>query len=340
MSLSLEHLSFGYQAKPVVQDISFAVEEGDFFCLAGVSGCGKSTLLRVIAGLEKPASGTILLANELIASSSKTIPPEKRNIGLVFQHFSLFPHLTILENVLFGMKEKSSLHAKVLLNTVHYDGDADAYPHQLSGGQQQRVALARALATNPKLLLLDEPFANLDFGLRKMLREETRALLKQKGITTIMVTHDPKEAMQMADNILLMTKDGRIHQQGTPAELYQQPRDSEVALFFGAGNILEGTVENGRLKTILGLCPIPDNIQGLRPTQMMLRPEAITISKEQTSLQGMVERVIFSGSHQMLEIRIAETKILVDDYQLLDVKEGDAVGLKADCTRAHIFINK
>lgn len=337
MTLKIEHLGFAYKQKPILRDISFTVSEGEFFCLAGVSGCGKSTLLRLIAGLEKPASGTITLNDTLLSSTSKTIPPEKRAIGLVFQHFSLFPHLTVLENVLFGMKEKHSQHAKDLLQTVHYDGDSHAYPHQLSGGQQQRVALARALATEPKLLLLDEPFANLDYGLRKALREETRALLKSKGITSIMVTHDPKEAMQMADTILLMTKDGGIRQQGSPQELYQKPVDSEAAIFFGAANLLKGTVGTDGFQTVLGICSIPHEIKEGQPSYMMLRPETILLSKEQTSLEATVSRVIFSGSHQMLELKVAESTILMDDYQLLPISEGDTVWLKADCSKAHIF---
>lgn len=216
--LEVQHLTRAFAGRVVVDDISFAISGGEVACLLGPSGCGKSTMLRLIAGVDQPDFGCIAVNGTTICDSAVFVPPERRQIGLMFQDFALFPHLTVNENVAFGLPGGHARHRDriaALLERVRMTRHAEAYPHELSGGEQQRIALIRALAPNPGILLMDEPFSGLDERLRDGIRDETLALLKDEDTAVLLVTHEPQEAMRMADQILLM-RDGRIVQQGAP----------------------------------------------------------------------------------------------------------------------------
>ncbi len=262
-SVDIEHLEVG---------------AGKLVCLLGPSGCGKSTTLRLAAGLESPMEGEILINGEIMADDDIFVGPEDRRVGLVFQDYALFPHLTVRNNVAFGLTHLSRTESKIralqILDTVGMKEAADKYPHMLSGGEQQRVALARALAPNPRLILMDEPFSGLDIVLRNKVRDETQALLKEMGTTVLMVTHDPEEAMRMADEIVLMQK-GRIIQQGTAGELYTNPVNEFVASFLGDVNRVPAEKTDKGLKTELGTAPIPSGLEDRIVSEILVRPEAI-----------------------------------------------------------------
>lgn len=251
---------------------------GKLVCLLGPSGCGKSTTLRLAAGLESPMQGEILINGEVMANDDVFVGPENRRVGLVFQDYALFPHLTVRNNVGFGLSHLSGTDAKAralqILDTVGMKDAADKYPHMLSGGEQQRVALARALAPNPRLILMDEPFSGLDVVLRNRVRDETQALLKEMGTTVLMVTHDPEEAMRMADEIILMQK-GRIIQQGTAGDLYTRPVNEFVASFLGDVNRVPAEMSGNSLETELGSVPVPSGLENQTISEILVRPEAI-----------------------------------------------------------------
>ena len=246
--LEINSLIQRYGKHTVVDGVSFRLEAGQIACLLGPSGCGKTTLLRCIAGFEDIAGGEIRLHGTQVSRAGMRTAPEKRRIGMVFQDYALFPHLTINQNVAFGLgklkPEDASLRVRQLLATVGLSGQGEKFPHELSGGQQQRVALARALAPRPELILLDEPFSNLDVGLRERLSVEVREILKREGSTAIMVTHDQHEAFAMADEIGLM-HEGRIQQWDVPYNLYHRPANRFVADFIGQGVLVAGVVGDG-----------------------------------------------------------------------------------------------
>ncbi len=258
--LSIQHISIAYANQPILDDLSMQLLKGEIGCLLGSSGCGKTTLLRSIAGFEKPQSGTISLNNSDLFANNIYIPAEKRGIGMVFQDFALFPHLTIEANIDFGLSAlKPRLDAKQrksrvtkMLQLINLESTRKRYPHQLSGGQQQRIALVRALAPKPQLLLMDEPFSSLDVELREQLALEIRDILKQQGISAILVTHDQSEAFMLADKVGLMQR-GKIVQWSSPYDLYHKPVNDYVAGFIGKGTILPGIImENYKIKTALG----------------------------------------------------------------------------------------
>ncbi|MFP4207418.1 MAG: ABC transporter ATP-binding protein [Wenzhouxiangella sp.] len=278
--LSMEDISHDFGSLRAVDRVSLEVQPGEVVCLLGPSGCGKSTLLRIAASLEELQHGRVFINGEdMRTPSGRLVPPERRNVGLMFQDSALFPHLTVLDNVTFGLDRLPSrerrARAMELLETLGMAGSAERYPHMLSGGQQQRVALARALAPGPGLMLLDEPFSALDARLRDRIRDDTLHLLKKAGAGTLLVTHDPEEAMFMADRIALM-KDGRILQMDRPVDLYCRPQDPFVATFFGEVNRLEGVVRNGAVDTPLGRVDAAGLAEG-SPALVMIRPEAIRV---------------------------------------------------------------
>lgn len=278
--LYMEDISHDFGSLRAVDQVSLDVQPGEVVCLLGPSGCGKSTLLRIAASLEELQQGRVLINGEDMRSpSGRLVPPEQRNVGLMFQDSALFPHLTVLDNVTFGLdrlpareRRQRGLHYLDKLGMVDY---AERYPHMLSGGQQQRVALARALAPGPGLMLLDEPFSALDARLRDRIRDDTLHLLKSAGAGTLLVTHDPEEALFMADRIALM-KDGRILQMDRPVDLYCQPRDPFVASFFGEVNRLEGVVSNGHIDTPLGRVDARGLSEGSQAL-VMVRPEGLRV---------------------------------------------------------------
>ncbi|WP_376717474.1 ABC transporter ATP-binding protein [Halomonas piscis] len=281
-ALSLSDVHHRFDRHPVVKGVELSVAPGEVVCLLGPSGCGKTTLLRIAAGLEVLQEGRVGLEGETVAAPGRRhVPPEKRSVGLAFQDSALFPHLSVLENVKFGLKSlpsgKRRERALERLEQLGMAEYADTYPHMLSGGQQQRVALARALAPEPRLMLLDEPFSSLDARLRDQIRDDTLHVLKNVGAATLLVTHDPEEAMFMADRIALM-RDGVIVQTGTPRELYCAPCDPFVVTFFGEVNELYGVVEDGKVSTPVGTVEagwLPEGSEAV----VMVRPEALRVSE-------------------------------------------------------------
>ncbi|MCB9946772.1 MAG: ABC transporter ATP-binding protein [Rhodospirillaceae bacterium] len=277
-----------------VDRASLSVGAGEIVCLVGPSGCGKTTLLRLVAGLEPPQAGSIRLSGRMVADAGGGLPPEDRGVGLVFQDYALFPHLTVLQNVRFGLARaaprKQLLRAEAILERVGMAGLAHAYPHTLSGGQQQRVALARALAPEPNVLLMDEPFSGLDLNLRRSVREETLRLLKDAKAATLIVTHDPEEAMHLADRIVLM-RQGRIVQTGSPVDLYCRPESAFAAAFFGEVNRLSAKAKGGQVDTPLGLLPAPDLADG-EIAEVLVRPEGLSIADASTDPDGVTATIV------------------------------------------------
>ncbi len=277
--LLLDHVSHRYGSLLAVDELSLAVEPGELVCLLGPSGCGKTTVLRLAAGLEPVQSGQVAIGGREVAGPGRSLPPEERGVGLVFQDFALFPHLSVTENVAFGLRglprAAREARARRMLEQVRLADFVTAYPHMLSGGQQQRVALARALAPAPQIMLLDEPFSGLDVALRREVRDETLHVLQSAGVATLMVTHDPEEAMFMADRIGLM-RDGRLVQIGRPSDLYFRPADRFVAGFFGEVNALPGQVGEGRVATPLGPVAAPGLAEG-SAVEVLIRSEGLLL---------------------------------------------------------------
>jgi iron(III) transport system ATP-binding protein len=281
MGLWIEGVSHAFDELEVIKGVDLAVAPRQVACLLGPSGCGKTTLLRLAAGLEHLQTGRILIGGQCMAdaASGTHVPPEHRRTGLMFQDYALFPHLTVAANVAFGLRNgarggKDAVRAS--LRRVGLEHLADAYPHTLSGGEQQRCALLRALAPHPDVLLLDEPFSGLDVTRRAQVREQTLDILRDVGIATLMVTHDPEEAMFMSDRLFVMNR-GLIVQAGAPDEIYLHPRDAFVASLFGPVNRLEATVRGGTVDTPLGILPAPGLGDG-SAVVVMIRPEGIVIS--------------------------------------------------------------
>ncbi|MEC5396222.1 ABC transporter ATP-binding protein [Uliginosibacterium sp. H1] len=297
-----------YDRSDVLRDVSIDVAPGEILCLVGPSGCGKSTLLRLIAGLERVQAGSIAIDGELIASADSHVLPERRDVGLVFQDFALFPHMSLADNVAFGLGKLPRAQRKVvaldMLSRVGLADRADEAPHVLSGGQQQRVALARALASRPRLMLLDEPFSNLDVRLRHRMRVDTLRLLKDSNSASVMVTHDPDEAMFMADRIALMNE-GRIVQLGSPDALYRNPHSPFAAEFFGDVNRIDAVAVQGRAVTPLGAFDAPGVADGAR-VQVLLRPEAILVHPQPVpgSVSARVAASHMLGSYSLLELTV------------------------------------
>jgi len=258
--LKVKNLVHTYNEKVVFEDLNLEIKKGEIHCLLGPSGCGKSTFLKCLTGFEKPSKGEIWLNESALFTSKINIAPEKRKIGLVFQDYSLFPHLDVEKNVSFGLekmsKERRSSLVSELLHLVNLSGYEKKHPHELSGGEQQRVAIARALAPNPNFILLDEPFSNLDPTLRKNLRAQLRKILKERQVTAIFITHDQQEAFELGDRISIL-KDRRIIQTGTPLELYETPEDMFVANFIGSGIFLDAKVnDTGVIDLPFGTIPV------------------------------------------------------------------------------------
>ncbi len=309
MLLEAENLIKHYGDNTVVDGLSFTLAQGAIGCLLGPSGCGKTTVLRLIAGFDQLSEGEIRLAGQTVSRRGATLPPERRQIGMVFQDYALFPHLNVHDNVGFGLHglAPAARAARVteMLALVNLSEAAGAFVHELSGGQQQRVALARALAPRPRLLLMDEPFSNLDVELRERLSLEVRDILKREGATAILVTHDQYEAFAIADEIGIM-HEGRIQQWDTPYNLYHQPTNRFVADFIGQGVLLPGTVLNqNEIEIELGI------LKGHFPTEckrgcqvdVLLRPDDI-VHDDDSPMQAQVTHKAFRGAHILYTLRL------------------------------------
>ena len=305
-SLSIEHVDQQYGQTFALRNLSLDVAPGEVVCLLGPSGCGKTTLLRVAAGIEKPSRGRILINEREVAGPTRFVPPEQRSVGLMFQDFALFPHLSILDNVAFGLKslprKEAEREALAVLSRFGLEGSASDYPHILSGGQQQRVALARALVPRPAVMMMDEPFSGLDVQLRESIQEETRALLAETRATSIIVTHHPEEAMRMGDRIAVM-RNGSIVQQGQAEDLYRRPADLFVARLFSEISEFMFPVSGGAIDTPLGRLPTPRIPDGSTAV-LCIRERGLRIAGNREGLAGRVRNVRFLGDVARVEINV------------------------------------
>jgi len=315
--LTIEGLTRHFGGRAVVSDVSLRVLPGQVTCLLGPSGCGKSTTLRLIAGVDRPDAGRVSVDGRVLSDDQVHLPSEERKIGLMFQDFALFPHMNVAANVAFGLtgtKSEKRAQASEMLSRVHLDGFGSAFPHELSGGEQQRVALARALAAKPRIFLMDEPFSGLDDRLRDGVRDETLEILKEENTAVVLVTHDPDEAMRMADEIALM-RGGRIVQSGAPYNIYNTPVDREAAGFFSDINVIKGKVQGALTGTPFGefLAPgFPDGTE----VEIVIRPQHIRIDFDRSGkgpnptpedgapARGSVVRARFMGSESLVEFRM------------------------------------
>ena len=315
--LVVSNLSRTFGARHVVRDVSLSVEAGHVACLLGPSGCGKSTTLRMIAGVDDPDSGQIVIDGRAVFGAGGTVPPEQRSVGLMFQDFALFPHLSVAANVAFGLtgsRDEKLARVRDLLTRMDLARYEDAFPHELSGGEQQRVALARAVAPRPRVMLMDEPFSGLDERLKDDVRDHTLAVLRDEGTAVLLVTHEPDEAMRMGDEILLM-RDGAIIQRGTPYHVYNAPVDVKAAAFFSDINVIDATVHGALTDTAFGQFLAPGVPDGSR-VSIVIRPQHLGIDFDRggrgplptpengVPARALVERARFMGRESLIEFRM------------------------------------
>ena len=310
--LRVENLSLHYGPVKALDDVSFEIARGTILCLLGSSGSGKSSALRLIAGLERPTSGRITIQDHVVAADDQQVEPERRRVGMVFQDFALFPHLTVKANVAFGVRNRDRARTDsavaALLGDVGLADRADCYPHMLSGGERQRIALARALAPRPRVLLMDEPFSSLDPRLRDQVREQTIDLLRRTGTTTILVTHDPVEAMRVSDRIAVLSH-GRLVQFGTAADIYHRPCSPQMASVFGHVNTVEGAVEYGALLTPLGEFSAPPSaLPG--PAIVCVRPHHLRLASAGPGVRGLVTGVTRVGDVTEVQLRVNDLRLV------------------------------
>lgn len=308
-ALELRGLTKSFGSTRAVTGVDLDVDAGTICCLLGPSGCGKTTTLRLIAGLERPEGGTVSVGGRDLSSASRFEPPERRRIGMVFQDYALFPHMDVQTNVAYGLGRKPDLskveRALALVGLTDASGRA---VHELSGGQQQRVALARALAPTPDLILLDEPFSNLDAALRDRLRQEVRQILREAGVTVLFVTHDQEEALSLADTVAVM-REGQVEQVGSPEEVYSRPATRWMAEFVGDIEILPGEALDGRAECELGSFSV-DQASG--PVDVLIRPESLAIGLQGPSRAAPAEVVSrrFFGHDQLIELRLPSGQVV------------------------------
>ncbi|WP_332255658.1 ABC transporter ATP-binding protein [Thiosulfatihalobacter marinus] len=331
--LEVRHLRRAFGDRQVVDDVSLKIMPGKVLCLLGPSGCGKSTTLRMIAGVDMQDSGEIYVDGNLVCDTVFRIPPERRQIGLMFQDFALFPHLSVADNVAFGLKggrAEKRARVEALLARVNLGWAIDKFPHVLSGGEQQRIALARALAPRPRIMLMDEPFSGLDNRLRDEIRDQTLSLLKEEDTAVMLVTHEPEEAMRMADEIALM-RQGKIVQQGAPYNIYNAPVDREAVAFFSDINVIRGTSKGALTDTPFGQFLTPGLADGAR-VDIVIRPQHLKLdfdrdgkgplptASDGVAARGVVNRARFMGNESLVEFRMdydgSELKVTVPNVFL------------------------
>jgi iron(III) transport system ATP-binding protein len=303
--VSLRHVSKSFGKVRAVFELTLEIKKGEFLSLLGPSGCGKTTTLRLIAGLEEPDAGTIAIGGDIVAGG-RWVPPEKRGVGIVFQDYALFPHMTVFKNIAFGLRgySRQELKQKVMetLEMVGLSGMAYRYPHELSMGQQQRIALARALAPGPEVLLLDEPFSNLDVDLRARIRVEIKGILSRTGVTVIFVTHDQEEAFFMGDRVGVMNA-GQLEQIDTPEAIFHRPATPFVAQFVGIADFLVGEVQDRAIATEIGSLPLREELPGGTKVRVIVRPDFIDIRPAVDGVGVIVDR-IFQGIHYLYKIQL------------------------------------
>lgn len=329
MGLSLKDVSYGYRAFRI-EDISFDCPTGKIICLVGEAGSGKSTLLRLIAGLESPFSGAIRILDKTVFDfrNKISVPTEKRSIAMIFQHSSLFPNKTVLENVRFALKKsKADKVAGEMIELVGMKKYSSLLPFQISGGQQQLVTLARAFAQFPDLLLLDEPFSNLDTSLRMRIREKMISLIKSKNLTTVMVTHDPYEALEISDRIVVLSE-GKIVMQGSPDEVYEKPIDKKTAELFGIINTIDGEIIDNEFRCDFGSYPLEGEFSGVRKKSACIRPWGIKICSVGEGCEAVVHEV--KNFSRMLSVELSGKNYWVQGYVDVLPQKYDKIFLRLD----------
>ena len=344
--LELSNLRHSYGEREVLMDLNLSVDKGIIACLLGASGCGKTTVLRCIAGFEPVTSGTVAINGIVMSRPGTTVPPEKRRVGIVFQDYALFPHLTVARNVAFGLRATGKSHdadrVLELLAIVGLEQVANRYPHELSGGQQQRVALARALAPRPDLMLLDEPFSNLDIDMRERLGQDVREILKQQNTTAILVTHEQHEAFSIADEIGIMAG-GSIEQWGTPYQIYHEPATRFVADFVGQGVFLPGTVtgcDGVRIELGMVQGPVPPGCANGAVVDVLTRPDDI-VHDDASPMRARVVHKAFRGAEFLYTLQLpsgGRVLSLVPSHH--DHAIGEPIGIRLDMDHLVAFPRK
>jgi iron(III) transport system ATP-binding protein len=335
--LELDGVTKTYGDECAVQDLSIRVRDGEFLTLLGPSGCGKTTTLRLVAGLEEPDDGEVRIAGSSVAGNGRAVKPEDRDVGLVFQEFALFPHMTVEENVAFGLEDGDDSRVDEMLELVGLNEHRAKMPDQLSGGQRQRVALARSLAPEPDVLLLDEPFSNLDIGLRVRMREEVRRITKEAGVTTVSVTHDQEEALSISDRVGVMN-DGRLEQVGDPERVFQTPESRFVADFLGHASFVPGTVTGEGVRTSLGTVGMAQ-VEGLTAeyegadVDVLVRPDDATALPPEGDPDGRIVHRRYDGPSFTYRVELEDggtVHCMHNHTESFEVGDGVRVRLELD----------
>ena len=334
-TITIKNLTKSYGSVQVLKEFNEVFKDGEFVTLLGPSGCGKTTMLRTIAGFEIPTTGEIWIDDKLVSGGKTFLPPEKRDIGMVFQSYAVWPHMNVFDNVAYPLqikhvnKEEIKKRVAKILDIVHLAQYVDRFPNQLSGGQQQRIALARALVAEPKVLLLDEPLSNLDAKLRESMRFEIKDITKSLGISVVYVTHDQTEAMAMSDRIFLINN-GVVQQSGTPDEIYNHPANQFVADFLGKVEFFKGTAADGKIRLTEWDAELSyPEMEKKGPVELAIRPENIRMKKEVGSIRGKIERIYYLGDVTDCRVRVgsALVRVIADGFSHREFAVGDEVTL-------------